>query len=97
MMENNQAIQVDSRLLPDPDSAVEEYEALGGHLTTFNCFGEDPLINSPALVARRKAEFLNCFPDFSKIFHNVVNGDFYLFREGILFLIGISKQLENNL
>ena len=29
MMENNQAIQIDSRLLPDADSAVEEYETLG--------------------------------------------------------------------
>ena len=97
MMENNQAIQIDSRLLPDTDSAVEEYETRGGQFTTFNCFGEDPLQSSPTLVARREADFYASFPDFSPIFHNVVNGDFYLFREGLLFLIGISKQFENML
>ena len=30
MMENNQAVQRDVRLLPDVDSAVREYEAMGG-------------------------------------------------------------------
>ena len=32
MMKNNQAIQIDSRLLPNTDSAVEEYETLGEQL-----------------------------------------------------------------
>ena len=68
MMGNNQAIQIDSRSLPNTDSAVEEYETLGEQLMTFNCFGEDPLQSSPTLVARREADVLLAFLIFHLFF-----------------------------
>ena len=68
MMENNQAIQIDSRLLPNTGSAVKEYETLGEQLTIFNCFGEDPLQNSPTLVAHREADVLLAFLIFHLFF-----------------------------
>ena len=96
MLGENQAVKIDSGLLPDVESAVYEFEANGGQLTVFSCFGEDPLQGSPSLAARREAEFHRRFPDFSEIFHAVVNGDYYLFREGILCFIDISRRLSSN-
>ena len=47
MISNNHAVQIDSCLLPDVESAVQEFEENGGHLTIFNSFGEDPLQRNP--------------------------------------------------
>ena len=77
MLENNQTAQIDLNLIPDAESAVEEFEATGGHLTLLSSFGEDPLQGNLALVAQREAEFYGRYPDFSQFFHTVVNGDFF--------------------
>ena len=45
MKRNNHAAAIDPHLLPDPDDAVQRFESFGGHLTTFSCFGHDPLCN----------------------------------------------------
>ena len=96
-LENDQTSQIDPNLIPDAAVAVEEFEETGGHLTTFSSFGEDPLQRYPHLVAQREAEFYGCYPDFSQFFHTTANGDFFLFREGILFFIHLSKTLETQL
>ena len=93
MAEDNCAEQIDPALLPDCESAVNDFESQGGQLTIYNSFGEDPLHSHPALVAQREAEFYRHYPNFSDFFHTVVNGDFLLFREGILSFIEISKNL----
>ena len=97
MLSNNQAIQIDSRLLPDKESAVHDFEENGGHLTTFSVYGEDPLEGSPYLVAQREMEFHRRYPDFRNFFYTVANGNFVLFREGILYLIAISSNLLTQL
>ena len=97
MLNNNQAVNIDPRLLPDEESAVRGFEANGGQLTVFSCFGEDPLQGSPSLLAQRETEFHRRFPDFTDFFHTVVNGDYYLFREGILCFIDISRRLSTHL
>ena len=96
-LENNQTAQVDPSLIPDAESAVEEFEGTGGHLTVLSSFGEDPLQRNPNLVVQREAEFYGRYPDFSQFFYTAVNGDFFLFREGIIFFINLSKTLETQL
>lgn len=51
MLGDNQAVKIDSGLLPDVESAVCEFEVNVGQLTVFSCFGEDPLQGSPSLAA----------------------------------------------
>lgn len=97
MESNNGAVLIDPALLPEPEKAVEEYEATGGQLTIFNSFGEDPLRHDCDLVIQRETQFYQQYPDFTQFFYTVANGDHFLFREGLLFLIGISKQLETQL
>ena len=94
MLNNNQATKIDPRLLPDDKSAVREFETNGGQLTVYGRFGEDPLEGSPSLFVQRETEFHRRFPDFSDFFHSVVNGDYYLFHEGLLCFIDISKRLS---
>ena len=57
MLNNNQAVKIDPRLLPDDESAIRDFEAHGGQLTVFSCFGEDPLWRNPSLFAQRETEF----------------------------------------
>ena len=97
MRRNDQTVQVDPRMLPEPSDAVEQFESFGGHLTLFSPFGEDPLQDRDDLVSQREADFLTQYPDFGPFFYSVVNGDYTLFRSGLLFLIQVSKRLEAQL
>lgn len=94
MKRNNQAVQLDPLLLPNPDVAVQQFESFGGHLTLFSPFGHDPLQNRQDLVGQREAEFQSRHPDFGVFFYTVVNGDYSIFRDGLVTLIDISKCLE---
>ena len=94
MLNCSQAVKIDPTLLPDGETAVQEYESNGGQLTVFSSFGEDPLQGNPSLIAEREAEFYRRFTDFSDFFHNIANGDYYLFREGVMFFIDISRRLS---
>ncbi len=94
MRENNQAVQIDSRLLPESDAAVQQFHEMGGRLTAFSTFGHDPLQGNPALVAERERRFKGHYPDFNQFFYSTANGNHSVFRDGLLFLIDLSKQLE---
>ena len=72
MESNNGAIEIDPAFLPEPESAVEEYEATGGQLTIFNSFGEDPLRNSSDLVRQRESNFHQQYPDFTEFFYVII-------------------------
>ena len=95
LMRNNNAALIDPRLLPDRDDAVQRFESFGGHLTLFSPFGYDPLEDRPDLISQRETEFYRRYPDFGPFFYTVVNGDYLLFHQGLLFLIDISKCLES--
>ena len=96
MLDDKKAVKIDPRLIPDQETAVREFEAHGGQLTMFSSFGEDPLQGNPSLVAQREAEFHGRYSDFSQFFYTVVNGDYYLFREGIIYFISISRHLSTH-
>ena len=93
MQRNNQTVQIDPSLLPEPVDALQLFKAHGGHITVFSPFGQDPLENHPEHFQERESKFFECYPDFGPFFHSVVNGDYSLFREGLLYFIDTSKQL----
>ncbi len=97
MQQNNQATQIDGRLLPEPDGALQSFESHGGHITVFSPFGQDPLMEQPDLSSQREARFFERYPDFGPFFHSVVNGDFSLFRAGLLYFIDVSRYFEAQL
>ena len=94
MHRNNQVMPLDPALVPEPEDAVQQFEAHGGHLTLFSAFGRDPLEDREDLIKAREEDFYRKYPDFGCFFYTVVNNDYALFREGLLFFIDVSKRLE---
>lgn len=94
MHRNNQVMPLDPALVPEPEDAVQQFEAHGGHLTLFSAFGRDPLEDREDLIKAREEDFYRKYPDFGCFFYTVVNNDYSLFREGLLFFIDVSKRLE---
>ena len=97
MLESNMAQMIDPNAIPDGQSALQRFESIGGHITIFTPFGEDPLATNPSLITQRETEFFRLYQDLSPAFHSLVNGDYYLFREGLLCLIDISKRLAHSM
>ena len=93
LMKNSRTVKVDEHMLHEPDEAVTRFESCGSHLTLFSPFGEDPLKDNPQLANERERLFLEQFPDFSVFFHSVVNGDFDLFKQGLLCFVDVSFNL----
>ena len=58
MHENKQSRPIDTSLLPESDAAVSHFHSLGGHLTLFSHFGEDPLREHTELLFREKLNFM---------------------------------------
>ena len=94
MHRNNQVMPLDPALVPEPEDAVQQFEAHGGHLTLFSAFGCDPLEDREDLIKAREEDFYRKYPDFGCFFYTVVNNDYSLFHEGLLFFIDVSKRLE---
>lgn len=90
-------MNVDSRMVPDTSDAVQQYESHGGHLTLYGTFGHDPLNVREDLVQQRESIFRENFPDFGPFFYGVVNNDDSFFRQGLLYLIELSRQLLSQL
>ena len=97
MDQNNQVGELNGTDIPTPNEAIQQFQNHGGHITTFNSFGHDPLSQRPDLMIEREEQFYHHYPRFDDIFHTTVNGDYSLFRSGILCIINISKQLEAQL
>ena len=97
MRRNNQAVLIDPSLLPEPADAITRFSAHGGSITLFSPFGKDPLEDHEELCEEREQNFLLQYPEFGPFFHTVVNGEFSLFREGLLFFIDLSQQLEHSI
>ena len=81
---NSHTARIDSYLIPLPEEAVRQYQQAGGHITHFSGFGEDPFINNAILSHQREAKFHQRYPNFESLFHELVNGDDSVFREGLL-------------
>ena len=97
MRRNDRTVQVEPYLVPEPRDAVAQFESLGGHLTLFSPFGEDPLKDRADLISQKEREYFAQNPDFGPIFHSLVNSGSNLFRCGLLLLIQASKRLESQL
>ena len=85
MHTHNQVMPVDPSLVSDPEEAVQWFESHGGHLTLFSPFGQDPLKDRDDLMRASDKDFYDKYPDFERFLSSVVNDDYNLFREGILF------------
>ena len=94
MMNNYQAMNINNTIIKDPSDLVKEFEDLGGHITEFTPFGEDPLRDHSDLISRRDHYFFKKIPRFEPIFYAAVNGDISKFREGLLYLIHITIKLS---
>ena len=79
--------------IPTTDEAVRQFTALGGRLTIYSPFGEDPLESRPDLIAQRDAQYISCVPSFATIFHAIVNGDERQFQDGLKMFIQLTEQL----
>lgn len=94
MRRNNQLVPLDPTLVPEPEDILQQFEAHGGQITHFSPFGQDPLQEREDLISLREQEFHTRYPDFSCFFSTVVNDNFSLFSDGLLFFIDVSKRLE---
>ena len=96
MTRNNQAVPIAPSLVPEPAEAPTRFTSHGGTITLFSPFGKDPLESHQELCEERQQKFMQHYPEFGPFFNTLVNGDFTLFREGLLFFIDLSKQLESS-
>lgn len=68
MHNNNQASRIDSRLIPNVESVVQEFERNGGQLTVFSSFGEDPHREIALWLLRGKPNFTDNIQTFKNSF-----------------------------
>ena len=85
----NHASRVIPQMVPSTPDTAANYEAMGGHLTTFPSFGQDPLAGFP-LHQRQRYEL---FHSYIYVFGNLVNGHDEPFRESIENFFGITRGL----
>ena len=97
MRRNNQTAKIIALQLPEPQVAVQLFENHGEHITISSFFGQDPLEGRADLIRQRETEFLATYPDFAPFFHTVVNNDYRLFSDGLLYFIRVSKSIEANM
>ena len=84
---------IPSGQVPSPEDAICRFQSMGGNLTIFSPFGEDPLANRPDLLSLREDKFFESTPQFSSIFHSLVNGNNQHFRDGLKVLLNLTEQL----
>lgn len=91
MNQDNRTAKVSPHIIPSPHEAISSYHDMGGELTLFSTFGEDPL--STSLRTVREQEFLTTYPDFEVFFTSAVNGQEQPFRNGLEHILSITKRL----
>lgn len=83
-------------MLPTSEEAVAAYEREGGRLTVPEVFGIDLLAGNQQLQQLRLDNFKAAYPSFDAIFHSLVNGNYYPFKDGLQFFIDLTKTLNPN-
>ena len=78
-------------LLPSKEQAVALYESEGGNITQPQLFGVDPICENPHAKKLRFDTFLAANPNFSTVFHGVVNGQSHFFKEGLQHFLSLTK------
>jgi len=95
MLVNNHAAHISAGLVPGVQEAVQLFQLDGGHITQPTVYGEDPLNNNSMANQQRELEFNNRYPSFGPFFYKLVNGNPFLFIDGLRFLIHLTKTLSN--
>lgn len=91
MQANNKACLLPTQnLLPSKEQAVALYESEGGNITLPELFGVDPIYENPRLKKLRFDSFVAAYPNFSAIFHGIVNGESNLFKEGLQHFVSLT-------
>ena len=83
-------------MLPTSEEAVLAYEREGGHLSLPEVFGTDLLARNQQLKKLRSDNFNAAYPSFDVIFHCLVNGNYYPFKEGLQYFIDLTSSLNPN-
>ena len=96
MRRNNGSVQLPIWQVPTTEQAVRTYESLGGRLTEYTPFGEDPLKNHPELQTVRLGEFQRRVPSFESIFNSTVNHRYQLFTHGLQEYIRLTLEIADN-
>ena len=96
MLTDDRTKKLGNSRLPTPTQAIYMYRANGGHITEESNFGEDPLANDVDKYRIRENAFVQKFPSFEAIFHNLVNGNSIPFKNGLKYFIDITYRLSSS-
>lgn len=83
-------------MLPTSEEAVLAYEREDGHLSLPEVFGTDLLSGNQQLQKLCFDNFNAAYPSFDVIFHCLVNGNHYPFKEGLQYFIDLTTTLNPN-
>ena len=83
-------------LLPTSEEAILGYEREGGHLSLPDVFVIDLLAGNQQLQKLRSDNFNAAYLSFDVIFHCLVNGNCYPFKEGLQYFIDLTSLLNPN-
>ena len=81
-------------MLPTSEEAVFAYEREGDLLSLPEVFGNDLLSGNQQL--QNFDNFNAAYPSFDVIFHCLVNGNHYPFKEGLQYFIDLTTTLNPN-
>jgi len=83
-------------MLSTSEEAVLAYEREDGHLSLPKVFGTDLLSGNQQLQNLHFDNFNAAYPSFDVIFHCLVNGNHYPFKEGLQYFIDLTTALNPN-
>ena len=61
-------MKLPATIVPEYDTAVSQFESMGGHLTHVSQFGIDPVAGQGHFIDQRYHNFQQTFPDFAPSF-----------------------------
>ena len=93
---DNRVKRIPINLLPTPAEAIQLYSDAGGRITGGHSFGVDPLSGNLQLQQLRQDSFTHDY-SFESMFHQLINDNDSLFKEGIYSFADITYRLAQSL
>ena len=81
-------------VIPDTESAAEEYEHQGGSLAVASHFGADPLQERQDLISLRNQHLIADVGNYDSIFSDAVSGQGHLLERAIVTCISLTQRLS---